>query len=492
MPSFGSLPVPETWTERLAQIALGLLLLTAVVLAVRWLTPVLAPVLISVLIAYILDPLIDWFEARKIRRWLAILVIALCGMSGMVGVLFVLLHQFPERIGEAVAQLPERLTQLQETWGERLSERFGLESYDKLAPLFSEFSGQIAGQAQRIANQIGKTAIGSLVSALNVFVVIVFTFFFLRDFDKLKMKPLTLVPPRYRQAVITRTTRMDYAIGRWLRGQVKVAAIMSVLLSITLHLCGLPNGMIVGILAGMLNVIPFLGFAVGLVLIVLMMILYTGDSAFLVLGSSVLAFVVLQTIESNIITPKIVGDSVGMSSLTVLILVLFGGSFFGFVGVLLAIPSAAAGSVLLQELLDSYRSSSFYRGEASDGDVQTPTPDASEQAEGASHTATLPSSSVRAPDNTDSSVGGESHTTTGSGVPRETNPIDLSLPPPDTEKPSEAGTESPNATDEIDARRDTSMARDAEDPASPPDWAQRAATDDIGDDVRPHGEDQES
>jgi predicted PurR-regulated permease PerM len=153
---------------------------------------------------------------------------------------------------------------------------------------------------------------------------------------------------------------MDSIVGRWVRGQVQVGLILGVLYAIGLTIAGVRLGWVIGMLAGILNIVPFLGVFFGLVLSIVMALM--GDHVLVELVGVALVFSVVQLLEGNLITPRLVGEAVGMSPLLVMVVLLIGGSLFGFFGLIFSIPAVAAGTVVAKDLLDFYRNTSFYRG----------------------------------------------------------------------------------------------------------------------------------
>lgn len=345
----------DSWTERLAKTVLAVAVLVVGYLVLRAIAPVMAPVLVSFLLAYFLDPVIDAFERRRVNRSLAIVVVAGGALAALVTLIVVIVPTVAGEIRASVTDLPSALSERYESLKVLLLERFDLDIDARLR----EASSDLAAAAQSAATAIAMAARDSVVSLLNLVLIPVFTFYFLRDFDALKVKPLALVPERHQAAVISRAGKMDLVVGEWIRGQVQVALILAVLYAIGLSLVGLKLGAAIGIVAGLLNIVPYLGGAIGIGLSVIMALIH-GDTTQLI-GVGVVFFVV-QMLEGYLITPRLVGEKVGMSPVTVMIVLLLGGSLFGFFGMLLSIPAVAAGSVLADDVLAWYRQTPWYRG----------------------------------------------------------------------------------------------------------------------------------
>jgi predicted PurR-regulated permease PerM len=235
--------------------------------------------------------------------------------------------------------------------------------------------GQIPGVAAGISAWLvslwSKT--GAIVaSALNLVMIPVFTFYFLRDFDIMRLATIEYIPLAHRDFILSRATKMDDVVGAWFRGQVEVAVILAVLYALGLGIVfglmgvGVTAGISIGILTGLLNIVPYFGFAIGFVLSLSVVLLEWSGVAPLV---GVLAvFAIVQGLEGYIITPRIVGEKVGLSPVVVIIVLLLGGEVLGLIGILLAIPVAGIVRVLLPDLVEMYKSSHFYTGKI-DGHV---------------------------------------------------------------------------------------------------------------------------
>ncbi|MFT6397409.1 MAG: putative PurR-regulated permease PerM [Bradymonadia bacterium] len=341
--------------ERLAQLALVILATYVVYQMAAWVAPVMAPVLLSLLIAYFLDPLVDRFEERRINRTLAIVFIATSALAALVVVGAIVVPVVASEAQHALTQLPAWTMDQYASLRAFAAERFGIDLQESLTGAAALES--ISTRVQAAVGAIAGSAVDSVASLLNVILIPVFTFYFLRDFDTLKLRPLELVPPRYHEPIVESAKEMDSIVGAWLRGQMQVALFLAILYAVGLGLIGVQLGIFIGILAGLLNVVPYFGIFVGIALSVLM-VLINGDPSQLI--GVVILFGAAQLLEDYVIKPRLVGEKVGMGPMMVMIVLLMGGSLFGFFGLLLSIPTVAAGSVLVQQLVRKYKKSDFY------------------------------------------------------------------------------------------------------------------------------------
>lgn len=327
------------------------------------------PLLAGFIIAYLLDPIVDRFEARGIDRTPAIAIIL--GAFSLVLTVFGLLviPQLGRELAEAPAKLRDALAQLL-PWAEAT---VGLDVPRNVEAVVAELQRQLDGvKVDAIAAPLStlmKAAAGGTLLALAKFATLVmipvFAFYLLRDFDLIIARARDLIPHRFRPAIGARFAEIDVAMGSFIRGQLTVAAILAVLYTAGLWAVGLPLALAVGVIAGFGNLVPYLGTALGLVLATAMAILDWHGFGHLALVYTV--FIVVQGIEGWVITPKVVGESVGLSPFVVIVAVLAFGDLFGFVGVLLAVPLAAILKILLRVALEAYESSDFYTHDARGG-----------------------------------------------------------------------------------------------------------------------------
>ncbi len=218
-----------------------------------------------------------------------------------------------------------------------------------------------------LAAPIGKvlrTFFGGTVSLLaslaGLLMIPVFAFYLLRDFDRIVADVYGLLPADYRDPIAARFREIDQTMGLFVRGQLTVAGLLALLYTLGFWIVGLPLATLVGIVAGIGNIVPYLGTGLGVTLATALALLDWHGVGHLLAVYAV--FVVVQGLEGWVITPKIVGESVGLSPFVVIVAVLVFGDLFGFFGVLVAVPLAAILKILLRVAVEAYRDSEFYRG----------------------------------------------------------------------------------------------------------------------------------
>ncbi|MHB1193700.1 MAG: AI-2E family transporter [Longimicrobiales bacterium] len=359
----------------------GTLLAVAGLLVLDWLLvtagSVLAPFVLAVALAYILDPLVDRLEARRIPRVLAIAVLALPALA-LVAVLIFLgvpaaFHQLSQ-VAEEAPVLFQRLA----AWLDGLRERLlrvdlplldeealaaRLRAVDSAAAMaFLEARREaLAGWAWKSVLGMGRGVGAFLTIAGYVVLTPVLTFYLLRDWDRLKAAAADLVPEPRKDALHSLARDFDRLLGRYLRGQITVAACMGLITGAGLALLSFPYAAMLGLLVAVFNVVPYLGLVLSLVP-ALFLALVSGS-----VGASLLKVAVVygaaQVLEGAFISPRIVGDSVGLHPVWVLLSLAVGGFYFGFVGLLISVPAAVGVKLLAVRGVARYRASELFRGE---------------------------------------------------------------------------------------------------------------------------------
>lgn len=341
--------------------------LAVTVLVLYWMRAVLTPLLLAFTIAYILDPLVDRFEAVKVPRPLGIFIV-LGSALGLVALFIALVvPSIVVDVATVVGELPRHAMAALAAIETQLS-AYGVAVPHTLEEVVSRFGSQIQASAGTLMSSatnalywlLGSTAnvLGSFFAAL---IVPVFAIYLLYDFDRLTNGIHELLPLRYRAAVTSYAREIDGVLSQFLRGQLMVMLILAVLYGGTYAALGVRLAVPIGIAAGILNIIPYLGSAFALIAGLLMSLIGGWNPTQLI--GVVIAYAVVQTLEGFVITPRIVGKTVGLKDIWVLLALFVGGELFGFLGVLAAVPFAAVAKIFVARWVERYRSSELYRAE---------------------------------------------------------------------------------------------------------------------------------
>jgi predicted PurR-regulated permease PerM len=335
---------------------------TVVVLLLWILKGALTPLATAFFIAYLLDPLIDRFEAHGVpRRWIILCLIALLGTGLLLG-LFFLIPKLLRDLGALAERLPDYLQQLQEVVIPQLESRFDIELPSTLRDLLQAArTGEIPLPFDAIRSFLAATlgyVTGTVQTLVGLIVIPILSYYILVDFDQITKGAASVIPEAYRAYLLDKARTVNALVAGFLRGQLAVAATLGVLYAVGFSAIGIDLAVGVGLLAGILGLIPYLGNIAAVALASALCILKFGVDGHLlaVLGY----YVAVQNFEGFILTPRVIGQSVGLNPATVIVSLLIGGDLFGFLGLLIAVPTAATVKVFLQEILESYRRSALY------------------------------------------------------------------------------------------------------------------------------------
>jgi predicted PurR-regulated permease PerM len=350
--------------------------LVAVVVLLIVFSDIFLPLLLGFGLAYLLDPAATWLERRGWRRSLAVLVIALVLVLVITGFFLYLVPAMGEEIrsmGERLPEYGERLRGQIEPLLDRVQARYPeqfVEMRDRAIEAARENLPRLASSVGRWLSNVFDSVRGFILFLLNLIFVPVFAFYLLVDFPKVKRGMTDLVPVPYREVVVDRVREVDQAVASFLRGQLTIALILAFINSVGLVVIGVPLGLVIGIVAGFANMIPYMSLVVGLLPAVLLCWAEHGSWVRVILV--VVVFTGGQLLEGTYLSPRILGRSVNLHPVWVLLAIIIGGSFFGIFGMLIAVPAAAAIQVFLRHWLESYRASRIYRGEDSPAPAQPP------------------------------------------------------------------------------------------------------------------------
>lgn len=367
------------FVARAARFGIVAVVVGAVLFATLWvLKGALTPLVTAFVIAYLLDPLIDRLERLGLGRRFAILfVLAIFGLALAAFLLFVI-PRLVEQLSNLVTQIPVYLERAQTELLPAFEARFGVElpNVEEILAQLKSFDLSALGTAGDAVRQTLSTVTGTLtgtVSALvNALVIPILAYYLLVEFDDILARLAGWLPQRHREYVVEKAQTADRLISGFLRGQLLVASILGLLYAVGFGLLGIDFAIGVGLLAGVMALVPYLGNVVALGSALSLCILEFGFDwhALGVLGW----YLVVQNLEGFVLTPRIVGSSVGLHPAVVIVALLIGGDLLGFLGLLIAVPAAAVAKVFIDELLEAYRHSPLFLDP--EGSVPPPTPPA--------------------------------------------------------------------------------------------------------------------
>ncbi len=341
----------------------------AVLIGFIWLfNDILMPFVLGMVIAYLLNPLVQFFGREKIPRWLSSAGILFLFVMFILTVLALVVPPLTrEAIGLATA-LPDyidRLSQILSPYVGWVQARIGDSPMEDLPTMVKENLAKLLSGAGGVLVGIkagGQAAIGAITTLVLTPLV---AFFMMKDWPKIIRWVHDLYPRQYKPMIEDLLHKIDRKLAGFIRGQLMVAFFLGLGYAIALTIAGLNYGFLIGIMAGVLSIIPLVGSTIGLLTSVIVAYIQTsGDWAFV--GIIAAIFLVGQAIEGNILSPKLLGDNVGMHPLWILFALLAGGSLFGILGMLIAVPVAAIIGVLVSFFIAQYKSSPLYRQPSND------------------------------------------------------------------------------------------------------------------------------
>lgn len=340
------------------------IMLSVILFAVLFylLKPVLTPFLVAALLAYLGDPLVNRLMHLKLPRVLAVTIVFTVIMFFVVSLFLFLIPLLARQLGDFINRLPEFLVWLQQFALPWINESIGVNiSLDPqaLKVMLTDHwqqAGDIAVTVWKTISQSGLAIIGWFAKLLLIPVV---TFYLLCDWQKVAKGIRELLPRRIESNVMKLWHECDEVIGAFMRGQLFVMLVLAIIYWLGLSLIGLDLALMLGVLAGLLTIVPYLGLIVGILAASIAALVQFHDGLHIVYV--VIIFTIGHLIENFALVPWLVGDRIGLHPVAVIFAVLAGGHLFGFTGVLLALPVAAVLMVLVRHLKRHYKQSEIYK-----------------------------------------------------------------------------------------------------------------------------------
>lgn len=332
-----------------------------VLVVLLWLLgDVLLPFVLGAALAYFLDPVADRLERLGLSRVAATSVIALIAVLIFVLLVLSIIPTLIQQLMALIESAPEMSKKLQGFLVDRFPELADRTS--TLRQTLAELGETVKAQGGKVVGGLIQTAFGAVSIVLVLLVAPVVTFYLLLDWDRMIARADALLPRQHIDSIRQIASEIDMTLAGFLRGQVMVCLILGAFYAIALMAAGLQYGLIVGSLAGAITFIPYIGALFGGVLAIgLALFQFWGD--WFSIGIVVAIFAVGQFAEGNILSPKLVGQSVGLHPVWLLLALSAFGSLFGFVGMLVAVPVAAVIGVLVRFGVAQYQNSPLFIGE---------------------------------------------------------------------------------------------------------------------------------
>ncbi len=375
---------------------------TAAALLAYLLRPVLVPLFFAFIAAYLFDPVVDFLERRHVRRMITILGLGLAALAAAIAAPLYLLPSIIRESEDVVRIARDRIGQVDaqaqrdalNTWLHTLPldslvnslgwapegleagkeydplavivEKAGLAIRVRTADLLKEYGARVVDAGQRAGSGVagvlasaGRGAVNFVIGIGNFALFAFVAGYLLRDYDKIVAAAGALVPPARRPRVFEVTRKIDAQLRGFMRGQALVCLFLAVFYAAGLTIAGVPFGLFLGLAGGAASFVPYLGIALTILPAAMLCIVQHGGIDWHLLAVAA-TFLFGQILESTVITPKVVGKSVGLGPVWVILAVLVFGSALGMLGLLIAVPAAATLKVLIGEAVTEYKRSTFY------------------------------------------------------------------------------------------------------------------------------------
>ncbi len=325
------------------------------------LSPILMPFFTAALLAYLGDPLVDRLETRMSRS-IAVTIVFTVIFTLLTLLVILIIPMLAQQVGYLMAQMPGYIEAIQTHLVPKVTGLLGVEQslidFEFIKSLFKAHYAQAGGLVSSIVSSVTASGMALLGWIANLVLIPVVTFYLLRDWDLLIARIDELLPRKIQPTIEQLAKESDTVLASFLRGQFMVMLALGSIYSLGLWIAGLELALLIGMLAGLVSFVPYLGFIVGIVAASIAMLLQTQELWPLL--PVLIVFGIGQALEGMLLTPLLVGDRIGLHPVAVIFAVLAGGQLFGFVGILLALPVAAVLVVLLRHAHNRYKSSSMF------------------------------------------------------------------------------------------------------------------------------------
>jgi predicted PurR-regulated permease PerM len=339
-----------------------MLAITVVIALVIWLlAPVLMPFAVAAMLAYLGDPMANRLERLGVGRTLAVSIVFVVLILIIGASLLLLVPLIARQVENLVENFPRYVEWAKDTVLPWLQAKLHLDpnafDTDRLVAEIKENIGSIG----TVIGKLSRSGFGVVMWLTNLVLIPVVWFYLLRDWDRLVAWIDRMLPRSIEPTIAHLARESDAVLGAFVRGQLLVMLALAIYYGVALTLIGISVGPLIGMVAGLLSFVPYLGFITGFAAAIIASLVQHGDWTHLLMVVGV--FVVGQLLEGYVLVPRLVGEKIGLHPVAVIFAVLAGGYLFGFLGVLLALPAASVILVLLRYLAQRYKQSDLYTEE---------------------------------------------------------------------------------------------------------------------------------
>ncbi len=322
---------------------------------------VLLPFVAGIIIGYLLDPLVDKFTKLKMNRTLATILVLVLVALIIIPAIILIINVIDSQLSVFISAVPNYVSALVKKFEPLL-----LDLKDMFpnidAEKIREYMKDNMANNLKLIGKVLRSVVSSGMAIVNLLSLLLITpvvaFYMLRDWDKFVNKVKSLLPRKSKKSIEQQAKEIDRTLAGFIRGQLSVCIILGTFYAVGLHIVGLDLGLLVGFIAGIISFIPYVGTISGF--IISMALAFAQFNTFMQIASVAAVFLVGQFLEGNFLTPKLVGDNVGLHPVWVMFALLAGGVLLGFLGLMIAVPVAAIIGVLLRHAIMNYKKSNLY------------------------------------------------------------------------------------------------------------------------------------
>ncbi len=332
--------------------------------AIYYLQSILTPFLIGIILAYLGDPAVDRLEEHKVNRTVGVLIVFFLFLVIMIGAALVVVPMLLREVSSLIRDIPVFIDWLQEKASPWLIATFNIDpfdvSVDHLKQRMLANWQEAGGLAGRVLQEVTASGAALVTALVSIALTPVVAFYLMRDWDDVVEKLHEMIPRYMEETAVELVKECDDVLSQFLRGQLLIMFLLGCIYALGLSIVGLDLAILIGLMAGLASIVPYLGFVVGIVAAALAALFQFQDALHLIYV--LIVFMIGQGLEGMVLTPLLVGDRIGLHPVAVIFAVLAGGQLFGFFGILLALPVAAVVMVFLRHLRSSYLESHYYHG----------------------------------------------------------------------------------------------------------------------------------
>lgn len=323
---------------------------------------VLTPFVLGIAIAYLLNPVVQALIKFKIPRLVATLIILISFFAFVLALVIFAgppLAREAANLAESIPGYADQLIEWAKPYLVMAQERFGTDYIESTKKLLQDNAGKLVSISSGLASGIASSGQAFVGFFTTLVLTPLVAFFMMQEWPRVTAWVDDLIPRSREKTIKNIFEKMNSKVAGFIRGQLTVAFILGAIYAIALSIAGLNYGFLIGIIAGVLSIIPLVGSTIGLVVSLVVAWFQAGTLDYVAIIAAI--FIVGQLLEGNVLSPKVIGDSVGLHPLWVLFSLMAGGSLFGLLGMLLAVPVTAVIGVLLGFGIQEYKESAFYK-----------------------------------------------------------------------------------------------------------------------------------